>query len=354
MRSELHAAKCPPVCAVRATLTIVAALAFLAGAIESVAAQSSGRTGKEIVDAQCIACHGTGAKGAPKIGDRKAWAKRAAEGLTSLTRTALEGIRQMPPHGGNPNLTDIEIERAITYMVNQSGGHWSEPTDKTSRPVDRSGEQIVRERCATCHQTGEGGAPRIGDRSAWIPRLKQGLDSVVRSAINGHGGMPARGGQADLTDAELRSAIVYMMNPAPVAAAVVSPRAESGPDYRVVDGTAVYFGAIATDVIRHSPTDYPAKTYGTPPIGPGQYYVTIALFDANTGRRITDASVRARVSTATNAGPEKVLEPVTIRDAQTYGGYFAMAGRGPFEIAVQITRPGLPDTIRTRFEYGPR
>ena len=64
-----------------------------------------------------------------------------------------------------------------------------------------------------CHETGKGGAPKIGDQAAWVPRLKPGLDVVVRSAINGHGGMPARGGMANLTDAEMRSAIVYMFNP---------------------------------------------------------------------------------------------------------------------------------------------
>jgi cytochrome c5 len=74
--------------------------------------------------------------------------------------------------------------------------------------ADRSGEQIVAAQCAKCHQTGEGGAPRIGDRAAWTPRLKQGLDHLVHSAIKGHGGMPARGGMADTTDAEIRNAIV--------------------------------------------------------------------------------------------------------------------------------------------------
>ena len=122
----------------------------------------------------------------------------------------------------------------------------------------------------------------------------------------------------------------------------------------MVDGTAVYFGAIATDTIRRNPKEYPEKVYGAPPIGPDQYYVTIALFDANTGRRITDAGVRARVSTATGAGPEKVLEIVAINNAQTYGNYFAMAGKGPYEIAVQIRRPGVPDAIQARFEYAPR
>ena len=97
-------------------------------------------------------------------------------------------------------------------MVNQSGGHWAEPTDKTRRTADRSGEEIVKAQCIKCHGTGVGGAPRIGDRAAWIQRAKVGLDAVVRSAIQGHGPMPPRGGMADLTDTEIRSAVVYMLN----------------------------------------------------------------------------------------------------------------------------------------------
>jgi cytochrome c5 len=91
-------------------------------------------------------------------------------------------------------------------------GHWIEPTSKTASPVERTGEQIVRAQCSKCHQKGLNGAPKIGDRDAWTPRLKDGLDPLVRSAINGHGSMPARGGLANLTDAELRSAIIYMFN----------------------------------------------------------------------------------------------------------------------------------------------
>ena len=76
----------------------------------------------------------------------------------------------------------------------------------------RTGEQIVKARCIKCHEKGVNGAPRIGDRDAWIPRLKDGLDATVRSAINGHGGMPARGGMANVTDAEMREAVIYMVN----------------------------------------------------------------------------------------------------------------------------------------------
>jgi len=200
-------------------LVLVAALAvslqFLA---QDAGAQGGDRGGRDVVDAVCSACHGKGANGAPKIGDANAWSKLASRGLSRLTQSAIKGIRKMPAHGGNQSVSDLEISRAITYMVNQSGGHWTEPISKKSPPADRSGEQIVRAQCGKCHLSGEGGAPKIGDRSAWIARASQGLDAVVRSAIKGHGGMPARGGMADLTDAEMRKATIYMLNQGTAAA----------------------------------------------------------------------------------------------------------------------------------------
>jgi cytochrome c5 len=190
----------------------LAFFAFTAAAWSAAEAQVAERSGKEVVDSLCISCHGTGANGAPRIGDQKAWSARAARGLTGLSQSALKGIRQMPAHGGNPALTDTEIERAITYMVNQSGGHWTEPVSRISKAPERTGEEIVQAQCVKCHGTGVNGAPKIGDREAWTPRVKQGLDVVVRSAVHGHGAMPPRGGMADLTDTEIRSAIIYMFN----------------------------------------------------------------------------------------------------------------------------------------------
>jgi len=192
--------------------TIAAALAgaLAAAAFVAAPAAASDLSGREVVEATCIKCHGTGLNGAPPIGNEAAWKGRTAQGLESLTQHALLGIRKMPPHGSNFELSDIEIQRAITYMVNQSGGHWMEPISKAALPAERSGALIVAAQCHKCHETGVGGAPRIGERMEWAPRLSHGLDALVRSAINGHGGMPARGGMIDLTDAELRKAIVYM------------------------------------------------------------------------------------------------------------------------------------------------
>jgi cytochrome c5 len=176
------------------------------------AGQATERSGKQVVDALCISCHGTGNAGAPRIGDQKAWAPLIAKGLTALSKTAMTGTGNMPSHGGNMKLTDIEVERAITYMVNQSGGHWTEPVSRTAATPPRSGKQIVEAKCISCHGPGTGGAPKIGDRDAWTPRVSKGLDTVVASAIHGHGAMPPRGGMADLTDVEIRSAVLYMFN----------------------------------------------------------------------------------------------------------------------------------------------
>src|SRR5262245_6497663 len=77
---------------------------------------------------------------------------------------------------------------------------------------ERTGKEVVDKGCASCHANGVNGAPKIGDREAWIPRMSKGLNTLVRSAVHGHGAMPARGGMADLSDREIESAIVHMFN----------------------------------------------------------------------------------------------------------------------------------------------
>jgi cytochrome c5 len=54
-----------------------------------------------------------------------------------------------------------------------------------AQPLERSGEQVVKAQCIKCHETGAYGAPKIDDRAAWAPRMKNGLDATVRSAIRG-------------------------------------------------------------------------------------------------------------------------------------------------------------------------
>lgn len=185
----------------------LAALIVLGFAAET--AQAAERSGKQVVETVCAACHATGKDGAPKIGDREAWAQRAAKGLDKLTANAITGVRNMPAHGGQANLTDVEMSRAVAYMV--SGGKAADTKKAYSAPRSRSGEQIVQARCQECHATGKNSSPKLGDVDAWTPRLKDGVDRLVSSAINGHNSMPARGGMANLSDAEMRSAVEYMV-----------------------------------------------------------------------------------------------------------------------------------------------
>ena len=319
----------------------------------SSSAQGRERSGKEVVEAVCATCHQTGAKGAPKIGDEKAWAKLASRGLTGLTDSALKGIRKMPSHGGDSALSDIEVERAITYMVNQSGGKWTDPVGGLTPAVERKGEQIVKAQCAKCHQTGTGGAPKIGDRDAWVPRFKRGLDFLVRSAINGHGPMPPRGGMADLTDSEIRGAIVYMLNPGQVPAKGSSTTLPAAPDpnHKVVDGTEIYLGIVSAESIRaQQPKGEESKMHGGIPGGKGYYHLNVSLFDSKTRTAITDAQVEASVREPVSGGEKKKLELVTINNMKSYGNYFRMTSNNPYTITVQIQRPGMSRNVEAKFD----
>ena len=343
------------------TIRLAGAVAVLALALPfaSHPAQAAARSGKQVVQQVCAACHASGAHGAPRIGDEKAWSARAAQGLASLTRHAIQGIRKMPAHGGNPGVSDYEIELAITYMVNRSGGHWAVPIDKSAPPVARSGKQIVQEQCVKCHGTGVGGAPRIGDRKAWIARAKQGLDVVVRSAIQGHGGMPARGGLANLSDEEIRSAVIYMLNQGIVPAksqetgqAASAPQA--GGDYRLADGTKIYLGIISAAALREQhpkPGSTEASMHGGIPSGNDYYHLSVSLFDSKTGARITDAKVKATVSDPLMGGDTKPLHPTAIGSAVSYGNYFRIADANPHTVTVHVVRPGSPQTITAKFDF---
>jgi len=77
----------------------------------------------------------------------------------------------------------------------------------------KSGEELVKEVCAACHQAGVANAPKLGDKAGWAPRLKLGLDGLLQSVINGKGAMAPRA-STSFTDQELASAIVFMANQA--------------------------------------------------------------------------------------------------------------------------------------------
>jgi len=73
------------------------------------------------------------------------------------------------------------------------------------------GKLVYTQICRACHDTGVAGAPVLGDRSAWSPRIQGGIDALLQSALRGKGGMPPKGGNAGLTDEQIRDAVEYMI-----------------------------------------------------------------------------------------------------------------------------------------------
>lgn len=201
------------------------------------AAAPGARSGESIVKAVCATCHQAGVANAPKIGDANAWAPRIKTGLQSLLASATKGKGAMPPKGGDASLTADELARAVVYMANQAGAKFKEPAaPKTAakpaapqqaqaaapapaaaapaaKPAAAAdGKGVYDKVCSVCHAAGIAGAPKAGDKAAWAPRLKQGMDGLVQSALKGKGAMPPKGGNTALSDAEVHAAVEFMVS----------------------------------------------------------------------------------------------------------------------------------------------
>lgn len=107
-------------------------------------------------------------------------------------------------------------------------------TPSTATADAGPGATIYQKACTACHATGAAGAPKLGDKAAWEPRVAQGFDSLLNTAINGKGVMPPRGTCADCSDEDLKAAIEYMLTETgfasePAAAAEPVPEPEPAP-----------------------------------------------------------------------------------------------------------------------------
>ena len=100
-----------------------------------------------------------------------------------------------------------DSERSVAERIQKIG---SVEVRDANRPL-KSGEEVFKAQCAACHATGAAGAPKFGDAGAWGPRIKQGLDTLVNSALKGKGAMGAQGG-GDFSDVEIARAAAYMAN----------------------------------------------------------------------------------------------------------------------------------------------
>ena len=202
------------------------------------------KTGEQVFAAQCTTCHAAGLVGAPKFGDEQAWAPRIKTGFDALLHSALTGKGQMGPQGGG-DFTDIEVARAVVYMANKAGAKFEEPkapapaasgaasaaapatpapaaavaAAATPAPAEASAKAdataaapaLYTQLCQTCHATGAAGAPKVGDKAAWAPRIAQGMDEIMKIVVSGKGAMPPKGGST-ASDAELKTVVTYMVN----------------------------------------------------------------------------------------------------------------------------------------------
>lgn len=94
----------------------------LAGAVSSTVSSAQAADGASAYNTACVACHGSGAAGAPKTGDKAVWKPRIAKGMPALYEVALKGKpgTAMLPKGGNASLSDAAVKAAVDYMVSQS------------------------------------------------------------------------------------------------------------------------------------------------------------------------------------------------------------------------------------------
>lgn len=104
--------------------TAISTLVACGGESQSDASSTVVEAGQQVWQKNCAVCHKQGLGGAPPIGNQKMWKKRIAQGLPTLVEHAKNGYSgetgEMPPRGGNPNLTDSEVESAVKYMVKLS------------------------------------------------------------------------------------------------------------------------------------------------------------------------------------------------------------------------------------------
>lgn len=184
------------------------------------------RSGEQVYNEICSSCHGAGALGSPKYKDAAAWGKRIAQGYDTLLTHALKGFNKMPARGGDPDLTDLEVARAVVYMANAAGAKFEAVLKKEPEPTPEilaRGQAVYAQDCARCHDTGLTGAQKLTDTAAWDALIKQGKEYLYKAAIEGTLGGPARGGNDKLSDADVKAAVDYMVDEAKKAIAAAKP-----------------------------------------------------------------------------------------------------------------------------------
>jgi cytochrome c5 len=151
----------------------------LAGATSARASMS----GEQVFQAVCKTCHEAGIAGAPKAGDKSAWSAQIKKGYETLVQHALNGFQEpgkvMPPRGGNPDLSDAEVERAVVYMANRSGANFKEPAATTTTAAPATAAPVAQAPAAPSAATAVAAAAPSSTAAA--PAAKAGAPLDLQS-----------------------------------------------------------------------------------------------------------------------------------------------------------------------------
>jgi cytochrome c5 len=129
----------------------------------------------------------------------------AAIGIMYLTTPSKDGAE----HGADTAEGKSKVE-AVSKNLAPVGAVTTKEATASGSTKARSGEEVYTASCLACHAAGIANAPKPDDKAAWEPRVATGLDALMKTAINGKGAMPARGGNPAVTDEEIKNAILYM------------------------------------------------------------------------------------------------------------------------------------------------
>lgn len=187
-------------------------------------AASEPRSGEEVIQLACAACHNAGVAGAPKLGDTAAWQSRAGVGMDALVASVINGKGAMPPKGGNMSLSEEEIRRSVATMLEQAsveaGGGGAQADEQAvaddggeeaAAAGGAAGKETYTKACNACHGTGAAGAPVVGNAGQWESRIAKGMETLYDHSINGFNAMPAKGGWGNLSNDEVKAAVDYMV-----------------------------------------------------------------------------------------------------------------------------------------------
>ena len=123
-------------------------------------------------------------------------------------------------------------------------------------------------------------------------------------------------------------------------------------NYKTAGGMAAYLGVVPAELVKGpGPHSAERPMHGRIPKGQHEYHIVVAIFDARTGARISDATVSAKISGLGLSGAQKVLEPMKIADTVTYGGFFNLT-RDIYTIRLTVQRPGAqPISLDFRYDH---